>query len=655
MSSPAGGIFPYDHQFPIPIAPQHSTFEGTVMISQTEFGPDHPDSNELLPARMLNEFVYCPRLFYLEHVAGLFQHNADTLDGSRRHRRVDRKTDELKHGDDANERETIHARSVTLSSPRYGIVAKLDLVEATGNIATPVDYKRGSPRKLDDGTLVPWDPERVQICAQALVLRDNGYQCDEGIIFFWTTRQRVRVPIDDELVRLTEQAIEGALQIKQTGTVPPPLVDSPKCPRCSLVSICLPDETNHCRQIQAKESGQRLIQPLLFDTGQSINVGIDPLGDMQPSTSDPRLLLTPRDDQKPVYLNTQGAYVGVSGQVLKISEKKKVIQEIRLRDISQVNLFGSVQVTTQAIQRLIQAEIPLAFFTYGGWFYGMTQSILQKNIVWRREQFRKADDPRFCLRLARWLVAGKITNQRTLLMRNHVEPPRAALAYLKSLAFEAERATDLEQLLGLEGIAAKTYFEHFQGMIKVPPQTDPLAGDDDATGDLPPESLPSKDANRSPFQFDFRGRNRRPPTDPINALLSLGYSLLTKDLTIAAMATGLDPYMGFYHQIRAGRPALSLDLMEPFRPLIVDSVVLSAINQRMVTLDDFIAAGGAVNLTTDGRKGFFRAYENRMQQLVTHPLFDYRVSYRRMLEIQTRLLARVLNGEIWEYPVFTTR
>ena len=633
------------------------------MISQTDFRPDHPESNELLPARMLNEIVYCPRLFYLEHVAGLFRHSADTLDGSRKHRRVDRKTDELKHGDDTDERETIHARSVTLSSSRYGIVAKLDLVEATGNVATPVDYKRGSPRKLDDGSLVPWDPERVQLCAQALVLRENGYRCDEGIIFFWSTRQRVRVPIDHDLVRLTEQAVEDALQIRQTGTVPPPLVDSPKCPRCSLVSICLPDETNHCRQIQAKEAGQRTIQPLLFDTGQSINVGIDPLGDMQPSRGDPRLLLTPRDEQKPVYLNTQGAYVGISGQVLKISEKKKVVQEIRLRDISQISLFGSVQVTTQTIQRLIQAEIPLAFFTYGGWFYGMTQSILQKNIVWRREQFRKADDPRFCLRLARWLVAGKIANQRTLLMRNHVEPPRPALQYLKSLVWEAERATDMNQLLGLEGIAAKAYFEHFQGMIKIPPERAPLSNDsskthktgDGSVDDLPPESLPSADESQSPFQFDFRGRNRRPPTDPINALLSLGYSLLTKDLTIAAMATGLDPFMGFYHQIRAGRPALSLDLMEPFRPLIVDSVVLSAINQRMVTLADFVAAGGAVNLTTNGRKGFFRAYENRMQQLVTHPLFDYRISYRRLLEIQTRLLARVLNGEIWEYPVFTTR
>ena len=141
----------------------------------------------------------------------------------------------------------------------------------------------------------------------------------------------------------------------------------------------------------------------------------------------------------------------------------------------------------------------------------------------------------------------------------------------------------------------------------------------------------------------------------MNALLSLAYSMLAKDLTIACYAVGFDPYMGFYHQLRHGRPALALDLMEPFRPLIADSAVLSAVNTRMVTERDFVRAGGAVALTAAGRKGFFRAYELRMDSLVTHPLFDYRVSYRRLLEIQARLLARVIEGEIAAYPVFVTR
>ena len=131
--------------------------------------------------------------------------------------------------------------------------------------------------------------------------------------------------------------------------------------------------------------------------------------------------------------------------------------------------------------------------------------------------------------------------------------------------------------------------------------------------------------------------------------------MLAKDLTIACYAVGFDPYMGFYHQLRHGRPALALDLMEPFRPLIADSAVLSAVNTRMVTERDFIRAGASVALTPAGRKGFFRAYESRMDSLVTHPLFEYRVSYRRLLEVQARLLARVIEGEISAYPVFVTR
>ena len=141
----------------------------------------------------------------------------------------------------------------------------------------------------------------------------------------------------------------------------------------------------------------------------------------------------------------------------------------------------------------------------------------------------------------------------------------------------------------------------------------------------------------------------------MNALLSLAYSVLAKDLTIVCHAVGFEPFLGFYHQPRFGRAPLPLDLMEPFRPLIADSAVLSAINTRMVTRRDFIRVGQSVALRPDGRKAFFRAYEQRMDTLVTHPLFGYRLNYRRMLEIQTRLLARVLTGEIASYPVFVTR
>lgn len=620
-----------------------------------EFPADHFSTDEPMPARMLNEFVYCPRLFYLEHVEGLFAHNQFTVEGAERHRRVDRRSDELPRvgksaqpassGDSSEsaataEPESIHARSVTLSSQRYGVVAKLDLIEAAGDMATPVDYKRGSPRKLDDGSLSAWDPERVQLCVQALVLRDNGYRCNEGILFYWETRQRVRVAIDDESLELTRRTIAEARRVAESPRIPLPLVDSPKCPNCSMVGICLPDETRFCagQSDSTEQAGEQL---WLFPVEMSarISSGI-------PSTpARIRQLVTSRDERRAFYLNTPGLFVGKRGEVLQVKEKSKLVQEVRLKDICQVNVMGPIQISTQAIQGLLQAEIPVAYFSMGGWFYGVTQPVGLKNIIWRREQFRAADNPRFCLDLARQLVIGKIRNQRTLLMRNHIEPPPEPLRFLKALVGEVQRCSGLETMLGLEGLAARVYFENLPGMLKVNlDQADcGSAGEHSMTGGYPRMS------------FDFQRRNRRPPRDPVNALLSLGYSLLVKDLTHACTSVGLDPFLGYYHQPRFGRPALALDLMEPFRPLIVDSAVLSAINQRMVQPEHFQSAGEAVALKPTGRKAFFQAYEQRMDQLVTHPLFGYRVSYRRMLEIQVRLLARVLLGEIGEYPVFVTR
>jgi CRISPR-associated protein Cas1 len=186
-------------------------------------------------------------------------------------------------------------------------------------------------------------------------------------------------------------------------------------------------------------------------------------------------------------------------------------------------------------------------------------------------------------------------------------------------------------------------------MIKVSEEQDDIPGLQEAV--VPAE----KPGGQTTFTFDFKTRNRRPPRDPVNALLSMAYSLLARDCTIAAYAVGFDPYIGLFHQPRFGRPALALDMMEEFRPLIADSAVLTAINNRMVTPDDFVQAGDAVNLSASGRKRFLFAYEKRMSDIVTHPVFDYKVSYRRAIELQFRLLARTLTGEIERYMPFMTR
>jgi CRISP-associated protein Cas1 len=583
---------------------------------------------DLLPARMLNEFVYCPRLFFYEWVEGVFEHSADTLDGQAKHSRVDSGAGAMPVAEEMDG-EKIHSRSVTLSSERVGLTAKLDLIEgeadADGNSVRPVDYKRGKPRQVD-GLPTSWPSDRIQIAAQALVLRDNGYACDEGILYYASTKQRVRIAIDDALIAETEEAILQARRAALNDQIPPPLVDSPKCPRCSLVGICLPDETNALRARALRFEERRPVQFSLFG-GQEHEQG-----------AEVRQLVSARDDLRPLYLNSQGFRVGKSGEVVQVKDGDNLKQEVRLGEISQINLFGNVQLSTQAIQSFCAAEVPVCYFSQGGWFYGITSGLNARNVFLRQRQFISAGHESTALRLSRKLVVGKIRNQRTLLQRNHIEPPATALRQLKVLAEKAEVATALDTLLGIEGSAARVYFSEFAGMLKSD------EGDDR-----------EHQGSAAEFSFDFTQRNRRPSRDPVNALLSLAYSILAKDLTITCYALGFDPYWGFYHQPRFGRPALALDLMEPFRPLVADSVVLTAINARMVTIADFIRSGPSVALKPSGRKGFFRAYELRMDTLVTHPMFDYRVSYRRILEIQARLLARFLSGEIDDYPVFITR
>ena len=612
----------------------------TALQSDADSEPDY------LPARMLNEFVYCPRLFFYEHVEGLFAHNRETIEGSLRHSKLDAGKGELAPANELPADETIHSRSVTLSSEAYRLIAKLDLIEAEDGVVTPVDYKRGSPREdRETGELTAWDPDRVQLAVQALVLRDNGYTCHEAVVYYVMTKQRIRIPIDEALVQMTLEALRQARELAASGRIPLPLVDSPKCPRCSLVGICLPDETT---TLLLHTPAERIVQRTLFDVGKSPGAEMAGGGGAGYGAAngdrdgDVRRLVPARDDLRPLYVNTQGLRVGKSGFVLKLQEKDKVVQEVRINDICQLNVMGNIQLSTQAVQALCEQEVPIAYFSMGGWFYGATQGLGVKNIYLRREQFRLAESPSFCLRLARALVAGKIRNQRTMLQRNHVEPPAAALNMMSCMQEDATRAESLEELLGIEGNAARSYFQNFAGMIKL-----------GEPGEEASEGAGSR--GRTEFTFDFNLRNRRPPRDPVNALLSLAYSVLAKDLTIVCHSVGFDPFLGFYHQPRYGRAALALDLMEPFRPLVADSAVLSAINTRMVTARDFVQAGESVALTPGGRKAFFRAFEARMDTLVTHPVFGYRVNYRRVLEIQARLLARVLTGELTTYPVFTTR
>ena len=557
--------------------------------------PDLTADMPLLPARMVNEYEYCPRLAYLEWVQGEWQESADTVQGKYQHRRVDKPGGALPEPEAAEAEQAFHARAITLSSYKLGIIAKLDLVEGEGNVVTPVDYKKGKRPHVAQGA---YSPERVQLCLQGLLLQEHGYECSEGILYYAESRERVRVSFDDDLKSKTLSAVSGLRLIAAGGQIPPPLEDSPKCPRCSLVSICLPDEVNFLKHLKTQ----------------------------------PRPVAVFRDDKLPVYVQAHRAAVRKSGETLEISVEDKTVKKARLAETSQVVLMGNVYITTPTQHELMRREIPLSWHSYGGWFLGYTVGIGHKNIELRTAQFKASFDERVCLTLSKGFVRAKIQNCRTIMRRNwkpDEKPKRLQQRFLHDVE-QSDKVSSIAQLLGVEGNAAALYFGEFQNLIK-------------------------QDKETKQFVFEFEKRNRRPPADPVNALLSLAYSLLTRTWTITLTSVGFDTYCGFFHQPRYGRPALALDMMEPFRPLVADSAVLMAINNGEVRPSDFVSAAGSVNLTADGRKRFIGAYERRLSQEITHPIFGYKISYRRLFEVQARLLGRFLLGELHEFPQFTTR
>jgi len=311
-------------------------------------------------------------------------------------------------------------------------------------------------------------------------------------------------------------------------------------------------------------------------------------------------------------------------------QKRDRLAEARIFETSQICLFGNVQVTTRVLAEAFTRGIPVLFFSSGGWFRGVAHGMSHKNAELRIAQFAAAASQEASLELAQAFVRTKIANCRTIIRRNHPSPPKDLLARLHRLAGKVGSTTSAEQLLGVEGLAGKLYYQAFPALLK-------------------------QRHTEGEWSFSFEGRNRRPPTDPVNALLSYAYSLLAKDITVTIAAVGLDPYVGFYHRPRYGRPALALDLMEEFRPIVADSVVLSVINNGMFTGSDFLQRGPAVALEPQARRRFIEAYEKRLDTLVTHPVFGYRISYRRVLEVQARLLARHLTKELPAYPPFRTR
>ena len=576
--------------------------------SDTIAGPSRPVQGELalmapaagvedllVPARMVNEWVYCPRLAFLEWGQGEWAGNADTAAGNRAHRATaEGRAPALPAPDAITEETSLKTRRLSLASERLGLAAEIDILEAEDGVVTPVDVKAGKRPHIAEGA---WAPEQVQVCVQGLLLRDAGYVCDEGALWFAESRERVRVPFTPELIATTLRAASDLRLTVAAGRPPPPLDHSPKCVRCSLLPICLPDEVNWFRKGAIPRTPPPAARPAL-----------------------------------PLYVQTPGARVTKRDATLVVQVEGEADRKIAFDEVSELVLAGPVSLTTPAVHELLRRETPIAWMSSGFWFMGATGGQGPRSAAIRTAQYALAADPARRLAFARSLVAAKIKNQRTFLRRNWrgAEAERGTpLARLAILAGRAERAEETSELLGLEGEAAALYFRAFPSLF-----TETVA------------ALPA---------FAFEQRNRRPPADPVNACLSLSYAVLTRTFTGALATVGLDPWKGFYHVERPGRPSLSLDLIEPYRSLIADSAVLMALNNGELGPGDFVSTAGGCNLKPNARRNLIAAYERRLDQETTHPVFGYQVSMRRLIQVQARLFARWLLGEIPDYPHYLPR
>lgn len=552
-------------------------------------------------ADMCAQYVYCPRRFHLVYVEGRWADNEYTDEGSDTHRRLETFEGVLPDPADVDAPRVV--RSVSLESTRLGLRAKLDLVEldpsGEGAVAVPVEFKRGAEAPTPEKT---WEPERVQLMVQGLLLRDHGHEVSQGLVYYAQSRRRVSVPFTPELEARTLEIRDAVRRALDTRDLPPPVEQERKCNGCSLAGICLPDETRALAILAA---------------------GGTPPGEI-------RRLYPARDDAVPLYVQEQGAFVGKEGESLVVSKSKQRLAKVRLLDVSQLVLCGSISVSPAALHLLCEAGIPVIHLSMGHWFYGLTTGVTLRNAFDRAAQYRKAEDPVFRLGLSRAFVLAKASNQRTLLKRNHKGVEGGVFDEMAHLIQLAGTAESIEALLGYEGNVARLYFGNLGAMLR--PRS---------AGDWP--------------AFEFTRRQRRPPRDPVNSLLSFSYALLVKECAVALLAAGLDPYWGFFHRPRHGRPALALDLMEEFRPILADSAVITAINNGMVDRSDFEVTPAGCTMTAGGRKALIRAFEGRLDQLATHPLFDYRCSWRRLISLQASLLARTLRGDVSEYVGLTPR
>lgn len=399
----------------------------------------------------------------------------------------------------------------------------------------------------------------------------------------------VRVPLDDEGRTTVREAIQKARSLR-ASTHRPPVTDNERmCARCSLAPVCLPEE--------ARLAHNREWQPMR---------------------------LFPKDDERQIlHILEPGTAVGRTGEQLKLTRRGQPTETLPVQQVGQLVLHSFSQISTQALHFCVAQGIGVHFISGGGRYLGSFDT-RQGSIQRRIRQYEALSNPDTCLELARKLVTCRAQGQRKFLMRGQRGTKvvsaklKKAIAQMKALLQQVPKAKSLDSLLGLEGNLAAVYFS----------------------------ALPCLIAEGVPPELHFDHRNRRPPKDRFNALLSFGYALLIKDVMNAILTVGLEPALGFYHQPRSQASPLALDLMEIFRVPLVDLLIMGSINKGQWDVRaDFEIRGIQVWLSDAGRRKLVGLYERRKEESWKHPVTGYSLTYRRLLELEVRLLEKEWMGE----------
>jgi CRISP-associated protein Cas1 len=477
-----------------------------------------------------------------------------------------------------------------LESAELGLRGRVDALRMRDGAIIPYEHKRGKCHRDSHKNPQAWESDRLQILAYVCLLESAlDVTISEGRIRYHADNILVKVPVDDEGRELVRKAVDRARQLRSSPARPPITDNERLCARCSLAPVCLPEEArlNHDR-------------------------------DWQP------IRLFPEDDNRTIlHVLEPGTNVGKTGDRLKISRKNQPTETIPAGRVGQVVLHSYSQISTQALYFCASQDIGIHLVSGGGRYLG-SFDFRAGSIQRRIGQYRSLDNPELCLHLARQLVICRGGGQRKLLMRYQrglkviPEELTQAIGQMKKVLKQVENAKSLESLLGLEGNLAANYFGSLSYLIN----------------------------DRVDSRLHFDRRNRRPPKDRFNALLSFGYALLLKDVVNSILAVGLEPALGFYHQPRTQAPPLALDLMEIFRVPLVDAIVLGSINRLQWDVSaDFTILGQQVWLSAAGKKKFVKLYEERKAETYKHPVLGYTLSYRRLLELEVRLLEKEWQGE----------